>query len=141
MGDGAAVVPADLVDVVAADLLRALEGQLRGEVGAVNEAVVVVEEGSEVLGDEAHDQLNIMDELSGSIHADLVLAILGEVLDPRGGLVAGAVHDLEVPDLEAGDGEEGDFEVDVDGLLLVEVALGRLDGGQLEVRAQHVFPA
>ncbi len=76
-----------------------------------------------------------------SVHADLVLSVLGEVLDPGGGLVAGAVDDLEVAHLEAGDGEEGDFEVDVDGLLLVEVALGRLDGRQLEVCAQDVLPA
>ena len=30
--------------------------------------------------------------------------------------------------------------MDVDGLLLVEVALGGLDGRQLEVRAEDVFP-
>ena len=69
----------------------------------------------------------------------MILSVLGQIFDPRGGLVSRAVHDLEVPHLEARDGEEGDLEVDVDGLLLVEVALGGLDGGQLEICTQNVF--
>lgn len=64
-----------------------------------------------------------------SVHADLVLSVLSEVLHPGRRLVAGAVDNLEVPDLETRDGEEGDFEVDVDWLFLVEIALGRLNGG------------
>jgi hypothetical protein len=69
----------------------------------------------------------------------LILSVLGQIFHPRGSLVSRAIHDLEVPHLEARDGEEGDFKVDVDGLFLVEVAFGGLDGGQLEICTQDVF--
>ncbi len=35
-----------------------------------------------------------------SVHADLVLSILRQILHPRRGLVATAVHDLQVAHLE-----------------------------------------
>lgn len=75
-----------------------------------------------------------------SIHPDLVLAVLGEVLHPGRGLVAAPVHDLQVAHLETRHRKERDLEVDVDRLLFVQVSLRGLDGRQLEVRAQHVFP-
>lgn len=76
-----------------------------------------------------------------SVHADLVLAILGQVLHPRRGLVARSVHNLQVSHLESRNREERNLEVDVDRLLLVEVSLWGFDGRQFEISAQNVFSA
>lgn len=52
--DGPAMGAIDFGDVVAAGLLRALEVELLGEVGAVEGAGVAPEKRREVVGNEAH---------------------------------------------------------------------------------------
>jgi hypothetical protein len=54
LGDFASIGSVDLIDVVSSDFLAAFEGELLMEIGAVEEAVVVVEEGCDILGNKAH---------------------------------------------------------------------------------------
>lgn len=54
LGDLASIGSVDLIDVVSSDFLAAFECELLMEVGAVEEAVVVVEEGCDILGNKAH---------------------------------------------------------------------------------------
>lgn len=69
----------------------------------------------------------------------MVVTVLGEVPDPGESLVAALVDYLQISDLESRDREVGDFELDVDGVLLVFVAVGRFDCGQLELSIHHVL--
>ena len=55
--EGPAWSPVDFVHVVSSDVFAAFELELGGDVFSVEEAVVPLEEGGHIFGDEAHDQL------------------------------------------------------------------------------------
>lgn len=71
---------------------------------------------------------------------DLVVTTVCDVADPRHGLVAALFDDLEVADLDARDGEVGDFKLDADGTLDLRGVLGR-DGREIKVCAGEVLLA
>ena len=50
----------------------------------------------------------------------VVVTVLRDVPHPRERLVPALLHDLEVPDLDAGHGEVRDLELDRDGCTLVQ---------------------
>lgn len=74
-----------------------------------------------------------------SVHTDLVLSVLCQVLHPRGSLVPASIHNLQVAHLETRNCKEGDFKVDVNGLLLVEISFWGLNSRQFEIGTQHVL--
>ena len=74
-----------------------------------------------------------------SLHSNLIISILSQVLHPWRGLVPTPVNNLQIPNLESRHCEKGNFELYVDRHFLVVVSLGRLDCGQLELCIQHVL--
>eukprot|EP00964_Phaeocystis_antarctica_P161881 scaffold135140_cov65-Phaeocystis_antarctica.AAC.1 len=75
-----------------------------------------------------------------SRHAELVVAVLRDVADPRKRLVAALLDDLEVADLDPRDGEVGDLELDGDRRLVLLVLLVA-HARQTKVRSHQVLLA
>lgn len=76
-----------------------------------------------------------------SLHSYLVVSVLGNVSNPRQGLVATLLHDLEVSHLDATDGEVGDLKLELDRNVGVFLPLLVLNRWEPKCGSHHVlFP-
>eukprot|EP00053_Salpingoeca_punica_P017751 m.171606 g.171606 ORF g.171606 m.171606 type:complete len:404 (-) comp17279_c0_seq1:208-1419(-) len=76
--------------------------------------------------------------LASLCRADLVVAVLRDVADPRQRLVAALLDDLEVPHLDTRHGEVGDLKLHANRRLLLGLLAG--NAGQVEVSAHEHLP-
>lgn len=69
----------------------------------------------------------------------MIFSVLCQIFHPRWGLITTTIHDLQIPYLETWHSEEGNFEMNINGLFFIQVSLRRFNSRQLEVSTQDIF--